>query len=404
MSFSWFVSRRYLRSKRKQKLISLITIISIMGVSLGVMALIVVISVFTGFTEGLRNQIIGINAHAIVQEYGSPIFYPDDVKNIIEKTDGVVAATPYISTQVLISSPYSSSGISVRGINPGTVFKVLAIKDKISEGFFAELENKDTIVLGAILAQRLQVGVGDMVKLISPNGSLSPMGVLPRVKNCRIVAIFKTNMNEYDANLAFVNLDTARSLSGIEQGVDGFEVKVADVNKAAEIAAGVQKKLGDNFLVRDWMRLNENLFAALQLEKAGIFIALNLIILVAALNIISALVMLVMEKKKDIAILKAMGAPTNAIMKIFLYQGMVIGAMGTVIGTASGLALCWFLKTYPIIELPKNVYPMSTMPVQVVWSEVTIIVTGAFIITLLATIYPSWKAAKVKPADTLAHE
>lgn len=406
-SFEWFVSLRYLRAKRKQKFISLITLISILGVAVGVLALIVVLSVYTGFTEGLRDQIIGVNAHALVQRFGSTITDTEGITAKIEAIEGVEATTPYIYGQALISSATQSTGVVLRGIDATSAMRVLNIGRKMVAGQLTDLDKAfevPAIVLGRDMARQLQVGLGDRVRLISPNGPLSPMGVLPKIRTCVVVGIFETGMFEYDSTMGYVNLDTARSLTDLRQGVHGIEVRVRNIDQANRTAAAIQQALGAGYSARDWMQLNQNLFAALKLEKLGIFIALDLIILVAALNIISALIMVVMEKNRDIAILKSMGATTKAIMRIFFYQGMVIGLSGTVLGVASGLGLCALLKRYKIIELPSNVYPMSTMPIKVVPLDVTVIAVSAILITLAATIYPSWKASKIRPAEALSYE
>lgn len=407
MSFEWFVSKRYLRAKRKQKFISLISVISILGVAVGVMALIVVLSVYTGFTEALRDQIIGINSHILVQRYGINIDEPEKIAARIESVQGVVATTPYIFSQVLISSGQNSSGIVLRGIDPRTAGEVINIGQKMTSGKLTDLDRDDTlpgIVLGKEMARQLTVARGSKVRLISPNGPLSPVGILPKIQTCQVVGIFETGMFEYDSTLGFINLDTARSLNGEPEGVHGLEVRVKNVDQADRVADAIRDQLGPGFSTRDWMQLNQNLFAALKLEKAGIFIALDLIILVAALNIISALVMVVMEKTRDIAILKSMGATTGSIMRIFFNQGAVIGLTGIFLGVGGGLGLCWILKRYKFIELPSNVYPMSTMPIKVVPMDVGLIALSAIIITLAATLYPSWKASKVRPAEALTYE
>ena len=406
-SFEWFVSLRYLRAKRKQKFISLITIISILGVAVGVLALIVVLSVYTGFTEGLRDQIIGVNAHALVQRTGGAITDTEGAKVTIEAVQGVEATTPYIYGQALISSATQSTGVVLRGIDAASALRVLSIGQKMVAGQLTDLDRPaevPAIVMGRDMARQLQVGLGDRVRLISPNGPLSPMGVLPKIRTCVVAGIFETGMFEYDSTMGYITLDTARSLTDLRRGVHGIEVRVRDIDQAARTATAIQEALGQGYSVRDWMQLNRNLFAALKLEKLGIFIALDLIILVAALNIISALIMVVMEKNRDIAILKSMGATTRAIMRIFFYQGMVIGLAGTVLGVASGLGLCGLLKRYKIIELPSNVYPMSTMPIKVVPLDVTVIAVSAILITLAATLYPSWKASKIRPAEALSYE
>ncbi|ADW17091.1 lipoprotein releasing system, transmembrane protein, LolC/E family [Desulfobulbus propionicus DSM 2032] len=406
-AFEWFVSLRYLRAKRKQKFISLITVISILGVAVGVLALIVVLSVWTGFTEGLRDQIIGVNAHALVQRFGGPIADTEEVTARIQAVEGVAATTPFINGQALISSSSQSTGVFLRGIDAASALRVLSIGQKMQAGALTDLDQPlevPAIVLGRDMARQLQVGVGDRVRLMSPNGPLSPMGVLPKIRTCLVVGIFHTGMSEYDSTIGYISLDTARSLTDLRQGVHGIEIRVADIDQADRTAQAVQQALGSGYSVRDWMRLNQNMFAALKLEKTGIFIALNLIILVAALNIISALTMVVMEKNRDIAILKSMGATTRSIMRIFFYQGMVIGLSGTVIGLAGGLGLCALLKRYKIIELPPDVYPMSTMPIKVVPFDVGVILISAIVITLAATLYPSWKASRIRPAEALSYE
>ncbi len=410
MNFERFVSFRYLRAKRKQKFISLISLISVLGVAVGVMALIVVLSVYTGFTEGLRDQIIGINAHILVQQLGGEIDNPNLLKTQVEQVSGVTGATPYIYAQALISSGSGqSSGIAIRGIDPVSAGKVISLEAKMTSGSLKSLTadhaGVPTIVLGKEVAAQLRVQTGRKIRLISPNGPLTPMGVMPKVQTCVVSGIFATGMYEYDSTLGFVSLETARRLAGMEGGsVHGLEVRAADADRAHLASAAIQQRLGPAYSVRDWMQINKNLFAALKLEKIGIFIALDLIILVAALNIISALVMVVMEKNKDIAILKSMGAKTSSIMRIFFYQGAVIGLSGTALGVTLGLGLCTLLKRYKIIELPSNVYPMSTMPVKVVPMDVTVIAISAILITLLATLYPSWKASTVRPAEALTYE
>ena len=408
MSFERFVSFRYLRAKRKQKFISLISVISVLGVAVGVMALIVVLSVYTGFTEGLRDQIIGINAHVMIHRPGSGIADPAQLQADVEAVNGVQASTPNIYGQALITSGQHSSGIAIRGIDPATAGKVLTLESKMVSGRLIDLADDSglpLIFLGQELASQLRVDMGWKIRLLSPNGTLTPMGVLPKVQTCVVGGIFATGMYEYDSTIGFVTLETARRLVGIDNdGVQSLELRVKEIDKADAVAAAVREHIGPSYLVRDWKQANQNLFAALKLEKVGIFIALALIILVASLNIISALVMVVMEKNKDIAILKSMGASTGSIMRIFFYQGAVIGFTGTVLGVGAGLGLCSLLKRYKIIELPSNVYPMSTLPIKVVPDDIMVVAIVAILITLLATLYPSWKASRIRPVDALTYE
>jgi len=408
MSFERFVSFRYLRAKRKQKFISLISVISVLGVAVGVMALIVVLSVYTGFTEGLRDQIIGINAHVMIHQSGSGIADPQQLQADVEAVNGVQASTPNIYGQALITSGQHSSGIAIRGIDPATAGKVLTLESKMVSGKLIDLADDSglpLIFLGRELAAQLRVDMGWKIRLLSPNGTLTPMGVLPKVQTCVVGGIFATGMYEYDSTIGFVTLETARRLVGIDNdGVQSLELRVKEIDKADAVADAVRQHIGPSYLVRDWKQANQNLFAALKLEKIGIFIALALIILVASLNIISTLVMVVMEKNKDIAILKSMGASTGSIMRIFFYQGAMIGFTGTVLGVGAGLGLCSLLKRYKIIELPSNVYPMSTLPIKVVPDDIMVVAIVAILITLLATLYPSWKASRIRPVDALTYE
>ncbi|CAK8712000.1 lipoprotein-releasing ABC transporter permease subunit [Candidatus Electrothrix aarhusensis] len=408
MSFERFVSFRYLRAKRKQKFISLISVISVLGVAVGVMALIVVLSVYTGFTEGLRDQIIGINAHVMIHRPGSGIADPQQLQADVEAVNGVQASTPNIYGQALITSGQHSAGIAIRGIDPATAGKVLTLESKMVSGKLIDLADNSglpLIFLGRELASQLRVDMGWKIRLLSPNGTLTPMGVLPKVQTCVVGGIFATGMYEYDSTIGFVNLETARRLVGIDNdGVQSLELRVKEIDKADAVAAAVRQHIGPSYLVRDWKQANQNLFAALKLEKIGIFIALALIILVASLNIISTLVMVVMEKNKDIAILKSMGASTGSIMRIFFYQGAMIGFTGTVLGVGAGLGLCSLLKRYKIIELPSNVYPMSTLPIKVVPHDIMVVAIVAILITLFATLYPSWKASRIRPVDALTYE
>jgi len=410
MRFEWFVGRRYLRAKHKQGFISLITVISLAGVALGVLALIVVLAVYTGFTDGLRDQIIGINSHVIVQEYDGVMEDPAAVQGELAGLPEVLATMPYIYAQGLISGARGSSGIVLRGIDPEGAARVLGLDAKLVSGSLDNLLPRDAggalpgILIGQELSRNLGLGLGDRVRLMAPEGPLSPMGVLPRVRACEVAGIFSTGMYEYDSSMGFLALETARRLINLKEGAHGLEVRVQNLEQADRTAAAIRGRLGPGFTARDWMAMNQNLFAALKLEKVGLFIALDLIILVAALNIISALVMVVMEKTRDIAILKTMGATTGDILRIFVSQGAVIALGGTTLGVAGGLALCQFLSRTKLIELPRNVYPMSTLPIKVVPLDVGIIAVSAIVITLAATLYPSWKAARVRPAEALRHE
>ncbi len=407
--FEWFVSFRYLRAKHRHGFISLISLISVAGITVGVIALIVVLAVYSGFTDGLRDQILGVNSHIIVQRIGGVIDEYGLVRDRVLTTEGVVAATPYIFSQTLLSGASGGTGVVLRGIDPETAKTVISLPQQMKAGKLEDLIQEKAarvphIILGKNLAQDLQVGVGDRVRLISPSGPLTPMGVIPKVKTCRVSGIFESGMFEYDSTLAYMSLANVQGFLGIGDIVHGIEVKIEekDLNRADQIALKIAGKLGPGFIGKDWMSMNHNLFAAFKLEKIGMFICMTLIILVAALNIISALVMVVMEKGRDIAILKSMGATSASIMRIFFFQGLVIALAGTLLGVVGGLGLCELLSRYHFIELPSNVYPMTTLPIKVLPLDVTIVAISSIIITLTATLYPSWKASQVRPAEVLS--
>lgn len=407
--FEWFVGLRYLRAKHKHGFISLISLISVAGITVGVIALIVVLSVYSGFTEGLRDQILGVNSHIIVQQLSGTISNHQLAREQILTVKDVTGATPYLYAQTLLSGSGGGSGVVLRGLDSATAENVVGLSKQMIAGSIEEL-NQDqavrvpNIILGKHLAKELRVGVDDRVRLISPSGPLTPMGIIPKVKTCRVSGVFETGMFEYDSTLAYMSLSNVQEFLGIDDLAHGIEVAVVrkELGRADQIAKKITEKLGPGFIAKDWMAMNSNLFAAFKLEKIGMFIAMTLIILVAALNIISALVMVVMEKSKDIAILKSMGATSRSIMKIFFLQGLVIAVAGTTIGVLGGLGLCELLSRYKFIELPSNVYPMTTLPIKVLPLDVTIIAVSSIIITLLATLYPSWKASTVHPAEVLS--
>ena len=421
MGYEWFISLRYLKAKRRQGFISLISIISVAGVAVGVMALIVVLAVMTGFTDSLREKILGINSHIVVQRLGTGITDYKELSKAVLKENGVMAATPYTYSQTMLSVPDASSGAIVRGIDPTTANEVLSLNSQLLKGSITDLDDgppsqADTksdklpsralpgIILGKELAKSLHVDVGDNIRLFSPSGPLTPMGVIPKIKTCNVVGIFDTGMYEYDSSLAYVSLTTAQNFLDLGNNVHGLELKVDDIYKASDIAGKLEKTLGFSYVVKDWISMNKNLFSALKLEKTAMFIILALIVLVAAFNIISTLIMVVMSKGKDIAILKSMGATSQGIMRIFVYEGLIIGLTGTIIGVIGGLALCEVLSKYQFIKLPSDVYPITTLPIKVLPMDITLVAISAALITLLATIYPSWQASRIEPAVALRYE
>lgn len=414
MSYELFIGLRYLRAKRKQTFVSLITLISIAGVTVGVTALIVVIAVMNGFKEELQDKILGVTSHVVISRFDGNISKYQEVKAKVEEVSGVNAATPFIYTQVMISSRKAISGAVLRGIEPQTASKVINLQKNLRAGSLKELEAENKpegmratpgIILGNELARNIGVSRGEPVTVISPLGRLTPLGRVPRSQTFRVAGIFDSGMYEYDSTIAYVSLWAAQRFLGIGDRVTGIEVRVDDIYEADRVAKAIGKALdGYPYWSRDWMRMNKNLFSALKLEKIVMFIILTLIILVAAFNIVGTLIMVVIEKTRDIAILKSMGATRRSIMKIFLIEGTVIGLVGTLLGLLGGYTLCTLLATYKFIELPSDVYYISTLPVQMDPLDVALIALAAIVITLAASVYPAWQASRFDPAEAIRYE
>ena len=410
MSFEFFIGSRYLRTKQKQAFISLITVLSIAGVTVGVMALIVVIAVMTGFEYDLKSRILGVESHIVIMRHNVPF---SDYRNIlehVENTDGVEAATPFINSQVILRSSLSLSGAVLRGIDPDSADRVIKNLDKVSLKNLKETyQRKSTsiampaIILGKELAKNLGVMQGDPVHLISPRGMISPIGHIPTMKRFKVAGLFESGMYEYDRSLAYIHIKDAQKILRMGDSVNGIEVRVNDIYNARNIAGRIVKELGFQYWARDWMQMNQNLFSALKLEKTVMFIILALIVLVAAFNIASTLIMMVMEKTKDIAILKAMGATNKSIRKIFVFKGIVIGSIGTIFGVCLGFILCTVLKYYQFIELPGDVYYITTLPVKLELLDVVMIASAAMAISFLSTLYPARQASKLDPVEALRY-
>ncbi len=409
MSFELFVGTRYLRAKQKETFISLITILSIAGVTVGVMALIVVIAVMAGFESDLKSRILGIESHMVIMSHGGQMTdYQKTLKNV-GSHEGVIAATPFIYTQTMLRSSTGISGAVLRGIDPDSVKDVISVFEDVvppqkHDKIEAEQNNEvPSIVLGKELARRLGVTRSDTVYLISPAGILSPIGHVPAMKRFQVSDIFESGMYEYDGSLAFIHLEDAQKILRMADSVTGIEVRVKDIYRAGDIAEKIVGKLGFPYWARDWTQMNQNLFAALKLEKTVMFIILALIILVAAFNIASTLIMMVMEKTRDIAILKAMGATDKSIGKIFVIKGVVIGGIGTFIGVTLGYVLCKLLEKYKFIELPGDVYYITTLPVRMELLDIVLIATAAIVICFLATLYPARQASKLNPVEAIRY-
>ena len=408
MFFELFIGMRYLRAKRKQAFISVITVISILGVMVGVMALVVVLSVMNGFRADLMSKILGVNSHLLVLNFGGSFNNHQEIAERIGRVKGVIASTPFIYTQVMVNNSGNVSGALLRGIDPESVGKVLGIEQMIKMGSLASLKESaaglPAIIIGAELAKKIGVYPKDVLTLVSPEGKLTPLGRVPHTRKYRLTAIFDSGMYEYDASMVFVSLAEAQDFLGLGDKVTGLEAKVDDADKSSKIANTVQEELGYPYWTKDWKMMNRSLFAALKLEKVTMFVILTMIVLVGALNIISTLVMVVMEKTRDIAVLRAMGASARSIMSVFMLQGIVVGLVGTLAGLGSGLGICHILAKYRFISLPSDVYYISTLPVRVEFGDVFFVALAAVVISFLATLYPSWYASRLNPAEAIRYE
>ncbi len=408
MSFETFFSLRYLKAKRKQGFISIITGISILGIMIGVMALIVVLAVMNGFREDLMKKILGVNSHLLIMSYKGGIRDTEAVIKKVLEVDGVLSATPFIYSQVMIKHAGNISGPILRGVDPATAGTVIDIDSMIKGGSLNALKESENdlkgIIIGSELSKHIGALPGDTVTLVSATGKLTPLGRVANEGKFKVKALFESGMYEYDSSLVFLSLTDAQDFLSLGEEVTGVELKVKDINESDKIGEIIQDKLGYPYWTKDWKVMNKSLFSALKLEKAAMFIILSMIVLVGALNIISSLVMLVMEKSRDIAILRIMGTSSRSIMCIFIFQGLFVGLVGTILGLMSGSFLCYLLARYEFIELPADVYYISTLPVRMEWLDVVSIVVAAIIISFLATVYPSWQASKVNPVEALRYE
>jgi len=410
--FEWMLSLRYLRARRREGFISVIAGFSFLGIMLGVATLIIVMAVMNGFRKELLDKILGLNGHILVQPLDSPLTDYDQVAQRISQIQGVTLAVPIVEGEALASSPFKASGVLVRGIRGDDLARLGSIAQNVTQGTLEGFDQGQGVVIGGRLAEQLSLRAGDSITLVSPRGAVTPMGTMPRVKPYKIAATFQIGMSEYDSAFVFMPLAEAQAYFNRDKDVTFIEVYVDrpdDVDRYARLITEAAKR--PVFMV-DWRRRNRVFFSALQVERNVMFVILTLIVLVAALNIVSGLIMLVKDKSADIAIMRTMGATQGAILRIFVITGASIGVVGTLIGFLAGTVVCLNIErirqflawVFHADIFPKEVYFLSKLPAEMSVGETTAVVLVSLALSLLATLYPAWRAARLDPVDALRYE
>jgi lipoprotein-releasing system permease protein len=407
LPFELHVALRYLLAKRKQAFISVISLISTLGVTVGVMAVIIALAVMTGLQQELRDRILGSQPHIYVSRTGGIADYQAEAARL-RLIPHVVGAAPAILGRALITASRNQEFISLKGIDPRLEPEVSDVARSLQSGSLDALAPKtedelDGVLLGKDLASSLGVAVGDSVIVLTPEGTLSPMGMIPSRKKLRVAGVFSLGLIEFDSTFGFVSLDVAKRMLSKDQ-VDFLQLRVDDIYQAPAIARQVSARLGDQYFTQDWAEMNRSLFSALTLEKIAVSLAIGLIVMVAALNIIASLILLVMEKHRDIAILKTMGASARSVTVVFLLQGLIIGVVGTTVGAAAGWGVSKVFDRYQLIRVPIDIYQVSHLPFTVLPLDFLIVVLVAVLVCFVATIYPSRQAAKLDPVQALRYE
>ncbi|BEV70795.1 lipoprotein-releasing ABC transporter permease subunit [Paludibacterium sp. THUN1379] len=413
LPFEAMIGLRYLRAKRRNGFISFISLISVLGIALGVAALIIVLSVMNGFQKEIRGRILGAAAHIEVSDYQGHVANWQGLQQFLLKQPRVQAAAPFVSAQGLMSFGGTVRGAMVRGVSPALESHVVDIGRHMVAGSIDSLKPGGFgIVIGNQLAQQLGVTLGEKVTLITPEGNITPAGMMPRLKQFTVVGIFKMNMYELDASFAMIDLQDAQVLFRLGNDVTGVRLRLDDVMAAPAVKAQLQGVLNQNAMVSDWTDMNSNYFRAVQIEKRMMTIILTLIVAVAAFNLVSTLVMVVTDKQADIAILRTLGAAPGSIMSIFMIQGAVAGVLGTLSGVVFGVLGAWNIDALvSVIEhitgsklLSPEVYMIDYLPTDVQWADVSMITIVSLLLALFATVYPSWRASRTQPAEALRYE
>jgi lipoprotein-releasing system permease protein len=410
--FEWMLSSRYLRARRKEGFISVIAGFSFLGIMLGVATLIIVMAVMNGFRKELLDKILGLNGHLLVQPLESPLTDWKEVAERISAVDGIRLAAPIVEGQALASSPFNASGVLVRGIRAADLNNLASISKNIKQGSIEGFDEGQGVAIGRRLADQLSIHAGDTVTLVAPRGAVTPMGTTPRIKPYKVAAVFEIGMSEYDSSVVFMPLAEAQAYFNRSADVTAIEVYTANPDRIDVYRKSVTEAAGRPIFLVDWRQRNSTFFNALQVERNVMFLILTLIVLVAALNIVSGLIMLVKDKGSDIAILRTMGASQGAVMRIFLITGAAIGVVGTIVGFLVGLLVCLniesirqFLSWMTNTELfSPELYFLSKLPAEIDVAETTAVVIMALTLSFLATLYPSWRAARLDPVDALRYE
>jgi lipoprotein-releasing system permease protein len=403
------VAVRYLTARRKQAFISLISAVAVVGVAVGVMAVLIALGLMTGLQSEIRTRILGATAHvSIFEGRGDPFVNYDEVVDVVRRLPGVAGAAPAVYGKGLLTSTSGSAVATLKGILPADEATVTDVIEKVREGSVAPLEEPGEgptpVLLGSVLADTLNVGVGDVVKVTSPQGRLSPIGVIPRISWLRVAGTVKTGLFEFDSSWAYLPLEAAQRLFDQRDQASLVEVRLDDMFAVKEGVSEILAALGLGYVTRNWIEMNQSLFSALWIEKMAIGITIGLIVVVAALNIVATLVLMVMEKHKDIAILVSMGASRGAITRIFMLQGTIIGAVGTTVGGLAGWGACRILDRYQLIRIPEDVYQIAAVPFRLLPGDATVVIVAALLVCFVATLHPARVASRVDPAEALRYE
>ncbi len=406
MSYEWFVAKRYLTARRKQAFISVITSISTLGITIGVMALIIAIALITGFQNDVQDKILGSTSHIMISDMsGEGISDFPKLISSLKKIKGVIGATPVVYDTVLLQGPYKSSGGILRGIDFELERESSPWLQDLEFGSVPDPEAKrGEILLGKDIAFNIGASVGDVVTILTLSSRLTPLGISPRIKRVKVAGIFATGLYEFDSSTAMIPLKNAQKIFNLGGNVNLVQVRIEDIFLASELKERIKEVLPVETYATTWMEMNKPLFSALKLEKKLMFLTITLIVLVAALNIIATLILMVMEKTRDIGILMAMGATSGEIRKIFFFQGAMIGIFGTGIGTVLGLVWCWLANAFELIKVPADIYQIAFVPFRIGILDLLVIIAVALLISFLSTLFPAHRASRVDPVKALKYE